>query len=1225
MPATVAARVFQRVSTAGNRIDQSALAARGFHHLSSSICGHCVRPRRLNSGKSVPRVWSQWLPVSPYHRGFVSTPAVANEDDSVTLVRKLSSLNSKREAFLKFARWKTSTACKLDGRHVAALLPFCDNAHEMKDVVERELTRHVALQGDPTAFIAPYKELIISFLCECDTKTAQEIADVATVQLEDVFGESSFDLSKERAEIQTILTSTASSKLEDVRLSRLKHWISGKGDRPRKNAERLFSLTLEGGCATIEQMEVVLALCTTSADIRDRMKEFTRLTQLKPSTKMQIILIEHLLLEGDRSGAAAVLQDAEQSMNIEEIEASRGLLGMSEDELNSLRLETLRECSWQFASRGHGKQESRGKMLRNSASHSSRRISIGDGNFDIRGSGGTLEAQHRTKALFEAMLLNGVATSEHLAFVVQACATSEEMRNTIATYMDLEGQSKTPGERTGLSKLVVSPGVEPFVELIKQVLIEGNQKSAKQIIQTEIPEVTGKAAPQWMTQALSNSEEIFTAAQSTLLQDILSGNARHAFNSTERDTLGNRQRRQQGQNVRQSIQVAHANANVFLRRMCRRGVAKASHFNTYLRKTSQNSDDTRFVMENTMTSSGVRPDEETFLILIEQLVMEGELRSATEVAKDLLPQALGVISNSEHNGISNKCQEQINYWLTRSSEDLSRMRTAHMKRTLHEGGTQSDWNRTRVRDFYHRLLANCAADKFQWNQYLMSLPSSDDIRAAIRDQLSRAQNLQNDGGIDLHDNYNFTPTEMDWSTLVSRLILEGDLTGAERITKSEAVVQSPNSKRLCSAAIERAKRQGANVLCRRQIAYLETLWESDVEVFGEHGRRNEAESFFEKLQENFANGNFKSNDGTDMDAEYSLEAQFGVLLKFCSTASEMLDLVHKPPRGVVVSIGHMNAVLNRLILEGDDEAAMRLVQSFPERNLEPNDRTAEALIQNERDLSIMRASLLHNGGKRFWHRLEQGGKKGGLARAIQRRRALAMWNTLQRNGKMDARSANKLMRWVCIGSQDIRNFIDGKHALSFQSRGEDGGEYSVIPPDSESYGNLVKQLVLEGDYNAANEVVEIEMPAAGIPANQLPQSAKRLLDAASTGNSMLSRMRTGMLCRWANEGTDEAKMQALHFFEELKQHGKIDAYHYSVVLSRFCPKSSDVKRIIKDVESQGIKVDKAMINILVRRLVNEEKYREAQDLLENMEVKFPNAGQWRKLVFNQRKYRLDLV
>ena len=63
-------------------------------------------------------------------------------------------------------------------------------------------------------------------------------------------------------------------------------------------------------------------------------------------------------------------------------------------------------------------------------------IRIGAGGVaDVKGSGGTIEAQQRLRALFGVMLSNNVATSEHLAEVVRACANSEEMRDTIQTYM----------------------------------------------------------------------------------------------------------------------------------------------------------------------------------------------------------------------------------------------------------------------------------------------------------------------------------------------------------------------------------------------------------------------------------------------------------------------------------------------------------------------------------------------------------------------------------------------------------------------------------------------------------------------------------------------------------------------------------------------------------------------------------------------------------------------
>ena len=108
----------------------------------------------------------------------------------------------------------------------------------------------------------------------------------------------------------------------------------------------------------------------------------------------------------------------------------------------------------------------------------------------------------------------------------------------------------------------------------------------------------------------------------------------------------------------------------------------------------------------------------------------------------------------------------------------------------------------------------------------------------------------------------------------------------------------------------------------------------------------------------------------------------------------------------------------------------------------------------------MRAVLIQNGGKRNRWRMEQGGAKGGMAAAAQRERALAMWKVLRHNGKMDTLAANKLMRWVCETSEDIKDFIAGESALAMLAETdgvvEDGQD--MIAPDAESYGNLVQQL-----------------------------------------------------------------------------------------------------------------------------------------------------------------------
>ena len=238
-----------------------------------------------------------------------------------------------------------------------------------------------------------------------------------------------------------------------------------------------------------------------------------------------------------------------------------------------------------------------------------------------------------------------------------------------------------------------------------------------------------------------------------------------------------------------------------------------------------------------------------------------------------------------------------------------------------------------------------------------------------------------------------------------------------------------------------------------------------------------------------------------------------------------------------------------------------------------------------------------------------------------------MWKVLRHNGKMDTLAANKLMRWVCETSEDIKDFIAGESALAMLAETdgvvEDGQD--MIAPDAESYGNLVQQLLLEGDYDAAREVAEVEMPAAGFAAGTLPRAAQRLLDAAgSSTDTALSRMRTSMLCAWADECTDQATSQALSFFDELKRNQSTDVYTYNVMLSRFCQTSDDVKKMIyEDMAREGIEVDASMIHILVRKLANEGKFDEAQHFLNDQNE--PKSGQWRQLVLDKQKLRVDLI
>ena len=344
-------------------------------------------------------------------------------------VQALASAPSKRRAFLKYARWKAGPrGAGLDGRHVAALLPFCDTTQEMHDVLTRELTVRVARAGDPVAFAAPYKELILALLSECNEAKAKEVCNGAQARLHTMFDETS-DPSRANAELESALTFTSPSTLERLRTERLARWVGGEGYRSRAHADHFFSTLQDHGVATAQQFEIMLALCTTSAEMRERIGEFADKSTSRLNASAYSILVERMMLEGDRSGAMDIVDAmAEEGMDDK---MTGELLQRSSEDWDAVRTQALRERSWQLASRrGTHFARSRNSTNNSRSDDAVTGIRVGAGGVaDVKGSGGTIEAQQRLRALFDAMLSNNVATSEHLAEVVRACANSEEMRD----------------------------------------------------------------------------------------------------------------------------------------------------------------------------------------------------------------------------------------------------------------------------------------------------------------------------------------------------------------------------------------------------------------------------------------------------------------------------------------------------------------------------------------------------------------------------------------------------------------------------------------------------------------------------------------------------------------------------------------------------------------------------------------------------------------------------
>lgn len=88
-----------------------------------------------------------------------------------------------------------------------------------------------------------------------------------------------------------------------------------------------------------------------------------------------------------------------------------------------------------------------------------------------------------------------------------------------------------------------------------------------------------------------------------------------------------------------------------------------------------------------------------------------------------------------------------------------------------------------------------------------------------------------------------------------------------------------------------------------------------------------------------------------------------------------------------------------------------------------------------------------------------------------------------------------------------------------------------VKPDVVSYNMLVGMLMMEGEKEAARAVVEKEMPAAGVVADDKTRKALSLADDVK----MLSMRRTTLLKRWYRQGGDKATGAAWMLLKKLVQ------------------------------------------------------------------------------------------
>ena len=195
------------------------------------------------------------------------------------------------------------------------------------------------------------------------------------------------------------------------------------------------------------------------------------------------------------------------------------------------------------------------------------------------------------------------------------------------------------------------------------------------------------------------------------------------------------------------------------------GKAEARLLENKLLKECKSSDEMRRVIEKEMPAAGLKPNVFTFTTLVQKLMFEGDLAGARRVVEKEMPAAGVEPDNRTLKAIS------------KSDYELSKMRTSSLRRMVEAGDVES------ARALMDKLKDNKTANVVHFTVMLRACEGSAEMRRVIETEMPAA---------------GLKPDVVTFTTLVKKLMSEGDLAGAQCVVEDDmpAAGVEPNDRTL---------------------------------------------------------------------------------------------------------------------------------------------------------------------------------------------------------------------------------------------------------------------------------------------------------------------------------------------------------------------------------------------------------------------------------------------
>jgi uncharacterized protein Yka (UPF0111/DUF47 family) len=325
----------------------------------------------------------------------------------------------------------------------------------------------------------------------------------------------------------------------------------------------------------------------------------------------------------------------------------------------------------------------------------------------------------------------------------------------------------------------------------------------------------------------------------------------------------------------------------------------------------------------------------------------------------------------------------------------------------------------------------------------------------------------------------------------------------------------------------------------------------------------------------------------------------------CETSDESRALMESMKQnGVMPGVAHFNQLINNLLQEEDLVAA----QYVYDIDMPIVPKTNRKIMRLMRTAGPIKVEIMASSGRtmKLKNMLNQHGKEA----------AQQEFEEMQKSGHADAFQYSWAMKELCETSDESRAVM--------KSMKQNG-----VSPDKGHFSQLIQNLLHDGDVVAAQHVIDVEIPDAGIAPDDrtiqmVPQAAKlpgmgrvsklkrknedqskhELLLLQENLKETTEQMQQavlsgGVLCQQNNTGQEHmatlkyqlaknGEDSARKYFKTMQQNKNTDATHSSWAMKHLCQSSDEMRALMKSIKQNGAVLNAAHFTQLIITLLREE-------------------------------------